>query len=76
MRFGTKSFLAVFDTFTSITMVTWPKHFNDPIPTKKDSILESIEGGLAIKDKGRWIAILDGPLLDSISDYSKCNILF
>jgi hypothetical protein len=24
----------------------------------------------------QWIVILDGPLLDSTSDYSKCNILF
>jgi hypothetical protein len=27
-------------------------------------------------EEERWIIFLDAPLLDSTSDYGKCNILF
>jgi hypothetical protein len=54
MRLDTDSFLIGIDTFASITMATPSEHFDDLILTKKDSIVEGIEGGLAIKGKGTF----------------------
>jgi hypothetical protein len=54
MRFDTDSFLIGINTFASITMVTWPEHFDELILTKKDGMVKDIEGGLAIKGKGTF----------------------
>ena len=54
MHFDTDSFLIGINTFASITIVTHPEHFDDLILTKKDGIVEGIEGGLAIKGKGTF----------------------
>jgi hypothetical protein len=54
MRFDTDSFLIGINTFASITMGTWPEHFDNLILTKKDGIVEGIEGGLTIKGKGTF----------------------
>ncbi len=43
---------------------------------KGGQIEMSILTFLTPRSLARWIVILDGPLLDSTSDYSKCNILF
>jgi hypothetical protein len=54
MHFDMDSFLISINIFASITMATWPEHFDDLILTKKDGIVEGIEGGLEIKGKGTF----------------------
>jgi hypothetical protein len=54
MHLDMDSFLIGISTFASITMATWPEHFDDLILTKKDGIVKGIEGCLAFKGKGTF----------------------